>query len=244
MRWNKSIRILLLYPAALCLSGFSACAQDIPMEARFDLDYKLSALSDVVFHERIERTVKAGGLEHGVDEVVADVEVVSGVERYSNIRRKGKAVRDMHSIPGAWSAGELSSILKLTRNWLDDSHASEVSTDEIDGVTVDVLESDVPAEQHAWMVTVDMRILWLPVHAQVYVSRRTGEVVRLEWTSGKPEHTGIDHLAMTVDYRESEVSGRRLPLPVRSVYSVIHDRAGLRAEVNSTSFTPAGSTLR
>ncbi len=218
-----SVLVVSKTRAAMVEQGACACKDD-PLA---DLDHKIQALSTVVMHQTVNRSFRAGPKVLPIDTIEADVEILDGTEHYSRIRRNGHSYGQLGDLGGARSAGELISILRTTR----DALANGSETDRFLW----------PDTSRKWAIAVDGRRYWLGIQGKITRSVQSGHVARISWISTHPPpETGIDHLAITVDYAEGDVSDAVFALPETSTYRVFHTGKQPRIESNVTRFSALG----
>ncbi len=80
------------------------------------IERQLSSVANVICHERTSRYATQGQATRRMDTLEVNVSVLNGTESYSGIRSEGKEFRAMEDIPGTWSAGEIITLLGVTRD--------------------------------------------------------------------------------------------------------------------------------
>lgn len=198
----------------------------------------LGALTNVALKEKISRFASVGGADRMLDSFEAEVSIIDGVERYSNVRGRSRTYNHVSEIRGLWSFGEIVTMLRTTRDILDapaTNRAEEKSPDwrviRFWGASVD----------HQWFVTVGGRIHWLDFEGTIRISNRTGEIERLTWNSGAgPRGSGIASVLWDVNFSLVNVAEIPCIMPSDSIYRVVRTGLGGAAEWNRTQYAAAG----
>ena len=82
------------------------------------VDRQIAALGDIVMHEAISRYTSLRGKSVKVDEFDASVEISDGADSLASLRRNSRPYSAVAQIPGAWSVGEFSTMLRISREAL------------------------------------------------------------------------------------------------------------------------------
>jgi hypothetical protein len=213
-----------------------------PAKLQATLDEKIALLSSVVIHEKILRYSQAGNTVRRLDTLDTDVEVIDGTERYSEVRRNRVALAHTGDITGAWSFGEIVTLLRGTRDALDQHVLDTRSTITENGRPVVRMAFYYPAASHRWFVSVASRVYWLEFEGRIWISPQTGDVLRISWesTAAPPAAAGVASVLWTVDFRSVDVAGRICTLPDTGIYRVNHSVGDAWSEWNVTRFLGIG----
>jgi hypothetical protein len=213
-----------------------------PAKLRASIDEKISLLSSVVLHETVARYTQARKTVRHIDTLDTDVEIIDGAERYSGFRRNSVALADSGKITGAWSFGEVVTLLRGARDALDQSVLDTRSIVIENGTPVIRLAFRYPSDSHRWFVSVDSRIYWLDFEGDLRISPATGDILRISWqsTASPPAVTGVASVLWTVDFRSAEIGGRICTLPDNGTYRVNHSVGDAWSEWNVTKFSEIG----
>jgi hypothetical protein len=202
------------------------------------LDERLSALANILCHERIKRYAQNGSATSFLDSLDTNVEVDNGVERYSGIRSKHKVFRDMASVPGSWSIGEMATVLRTTLDAIRQG-TGQIGQDELAGAgPAVVMAFRYPASSLRWYLKVKSEIYWMAFEGRVWALPDTGKILRITWrASDPPAESGVAEVLWTVDFSPVDVSSRTLTLPQQAVYQVTYPQGPNRTDRNVTNFS-------
>jgi hypothetical protein len=213
-----------------------------PAKLQAALDEKIALLSSVVIHEKILRYSQARNSVRQLDTLDTDVEVIDGVERYTDVRRNSVALAHTGEIRGAWSFGEVVTLLRGARDALNQQVLDTRSTVAENGNSVVRMAFYYPADSHRWFVSVDSRVYWLDFAGKIWISPRTGDILRISWesTAAPPPAAGVASVLWTVDFHSADVAGRICTLPETGIYRVNHSVGDAWSEWNVTKFLGIG----
>jgi hypothetical protein len=245
---------LLLPAILLSLTGGSALAADTGAQARqfeLTLDRQLSALTNVVCHEEIERYARKGKTTNQLDTLDANVELLNGVEGYSAIREERKPLRlfqlpsllqtfsfrAMAEVPGTWSVGEIVTLLRIVRNAIGE-RAVQVRQDVSSNLgPATLLTFTYPASSQRWYLKRNTQTHWMPFEGRVWISPETGEILRVCWRANDlPAEAGVSEVLWTVDFSPVDLSSRVLSVPAEAVFQITYS-SGNRVDWNVTHFS-------
>jgi hypothetical protein len=208
--------------AAIALPAGAGMAERDRFSAQ--LDREIATLSNIVLRERVSRYSQTGKKVCMKDSFETTVNVVDGVEQYSEVRGRSS---------GIWSFGEAITMLRTTRE--------ELRGQEWSGNPGEGLRYRCAAESRRWFAIVGATTYWLDFDASVDVSPQTGEIARIVWTSASlPRGSGIEGIEWTIEFRTVEVAGQVCTIPSRGLYKAIRRVNGYRADWNVVEFNPVG----
>jgi hypothetical protein len=217
-------------------SAPSGAAQAEQIESA--LDQRLSTLANVVCHEQIARYTLRGKTTSQKDTLDVNVEVLNGIEKYSQIRLKQKSFQDMQKLPGTWSVGEMATLLSATRDAIQLGQA-RVSQEELTdlGRSV-VMEFAYPASARRWYLKANSRVHWLPFEGRVWTSPENGEIRRISWLANDlPTESGVAQVYWTVDFSPVDLSALVVTLPQKAVFQVTYKNGADNVDWNVTQFS-------
>ena len=198
-----------------------------------------ASLESFVCHEEIQRfreTTSSGGAKH-VDTVTATVSLENGAEQYSSILRKGRKLRDLARLEGAWSEGEFGTLLKQTGQLLTTQSAILEREENFDGVRTAVYTFTVSPGESPWDLAVEGQHYLLPFRTRIWVSEAAGSIVRIERTSTEiPPALHIAEIDWSVTLRPVDLNSRAWLLPATAEYRVVYCGSG-RREWNIVEFS-------
>jgi hypothetical protein len=218
---------------------------------RKDIDGVLATLASVAMKEKISRFAGVGDAARKLDSFETEVSIADGVERYTGVRGHHRTYRHISEIGGLWSFGEVVTMLRATRDLIDSSTTNrdwreagippEHASGREEASDVRVIQFQGASVDHKWFVTAHGRIRWLDFTGTIRISRRTGEIERLTWTS-VPELAGTDIAGILWDVTFSSVTiaGNVINMPSDSIYRVVRKGHAQMAEWNLTEYTALG----
>jgi len=222
---------------------------------RANIDGVLATLASVAMQEKISRFAGVGSAARKLDSFEAEVSIADGVEQYTGVKGRHRTYRHVSEIGGLWSFGEVVTMLRTTRDIIasaapnsnaprDDVNGFQFQEDmpgEEDATAQTVIQFQSPAANHQWFVTVYGRVYWLDFDGIIRISKRTGEIERLTWTSRSgPAKAGIANILWDVNFRDAIVGGATCTMPSDSIYRVIHNGLDKPVEWNLTRYAALG----
>jgi hypothetical protein len=198
------------------------------------VDRQIAALGDIVMHEEISRYTSLRGKSVKVDEFDASVEIADGADSFASLRRNSRPYSAAAQIPGAWSFGEFSTMLRISREALTGDSLKLVPAFGSEPASL-IAEFHYPASSARWFVAVGSHRYWLDFQGEIRMSE-TGDVVQISWTSAPLARAAdIERVERTVHFAPAEVGGEIRVLPESAEYRVFH--FGDRQEWNTARFT-------
>jgi len=224
------------FTAILLLFTCAGHAEDLS-KLRAELDFKIQKLAGVIVHEDISRYSEAGRGVRKIDNFNAVVEIIGGAELYSGVERNGRRYEHISQIEGLWSFGELATLLRSTRDSLDDCSPKTRAGVGEDGSLFYLVTFHSPAGNRRWFATIGSRLYWLEFEGEIRTSVLTGEMLSVRWTSVVlPPLTGIERIVWSVEFLPVEIAGRLCLMPGTAEYRVTHTGNGHRSDWNITKF--------
>jgi len=219
----------------------AAAAGTIPDQARQierALDERLAVLANVICQEEIARYAKKGRETNQVDTLHVNVEVLEGVEKYSEIRRREKTYPGMHKVPGTWSVGEIAALLSATRDAVEAGQIQIGQADAPDLGRSSVMTFSYGAESRRWYLLTHSQMHWLPFEGRVWASPDTGEIRRITWyAKDVPSDAGVSQVLWTVDFGPVNLAPLVVTLPAKALYQVTYRNGEDRMDWNVTYFS-------
>jgi hypothetical protein len=216
------------------------------------IDGVLAALTNVSLQEKISRFAGVSGATRRLDSFKADVSIADGVEQYTGVKGMHQTYHHVSEIRGLWSFGEVVTMLRTTRDIIDSAAANQIASrneiathgdtpGEEDASAQTVVQFQSPAANHQWFVTVDGRVYWLAFDGKIRISKRTGEIERLTWTSGSGlAETGIAGIVWDVNFRAATIAGITCTIPSESIYRIARGGVNQPVEWNLTRYAARG----
>jgi len=247
---------LLATQTTLLETGLSASPKEVDRASesnsvRANIDGMLATLSSVVMKEKISRFAGAGAAARQLDSFETEVSIADGVEQSTSVRGHHRIYQHISEIGGLWSFGEIVTMLRTTRDIIDSSTTNRdrpeggVFTEDAaspeEAQAQRVIRFQCVSASHRWFVTAHNRIYWLDFEGAIRISRQTGEIERLTWTStsGPPE-AGIASILWDVTFHGVSIAGSALTIPSDSIYRVVRSGPGRTAEWNLTEYLALG----
>jgi hypothetical protein len=183
--------------SAATLSGVPPQAADLFLTfVKVTNEAAFHSIQSFVCQEEIERHRGRSGAEGGkhVDTITTLVSFENGVEQYSDIRRKNRPLKDLAMLDGAWSKGELGTLLKQTQLLFPGRQIFEGEEKGPDGY-VAVYSFDVPSGSNPWDLEVGGQHYHIAFHTRIWVSESSHLIARIERTSMQmPANLGITEI--------------------------------------------------
>ena len=199
---------------------------------RADIDAVLTTLNSVVIKEKISRFTGVGDAARKLDSFETEVSIADGTEQYYAVRGHHRTYHHVSEIGGLWSFGEIVTMLRTTREIIDSptttgdhpegETAVEGVSDSEETSTQTLIRFQSASAAHKWFVTAHGRVYWLDFEGTIRISRKTGKLERLTWTScsGPPE-TGIASILWDVNFGPATIAdGGMPPKPPRVLFPV------------------------
>lgn len=197
---------------------------------RDELDRRLSATSNLVCHERMQRFKMARGhVEH--DSVEADLRVVYRQEFYSNIRMAGRLYRALYDVPGSWAMGSLTTMVGATRALLSSETASVLRRVTGRGEEIG-LGFTAGAWERLWSLWLGAERYPMAFAGTAWFSAKTSELRQIEWKTTQavqPARLNVTEIIWVVNFSTVMVAGEPFVAPADSSYNVRY-AAGTRRE--------------
>ena len=181
-------------------AGGSESADD-EGSVRTNIEKVLATLATVALQEKISRFAGVGGTTRKLDSFEAEVSVAEGTEQYADVQGHHRTYHHVSEIGGLWSFGEIVTMLRTTRDLIDSTGADQNLPDGEEASDQTIIRFNSPSADHRWFVTVKGRIYWLDFEGCIRISRKTGAIERLTWTSGSgPPASGISSILWNVNF--------------------------------------------
>ncbi len=248
MKFNGCVILVALFGSialgadAVSVPGVSLSGVSIPRRspmltlAELDggIDRQIAVLGNIVMHEEISRYESVHGREHKIDEFDASVEMADGADNFEWVKHNGHPYPRVAQIPGAFSFGEFSTLLRISREAMDGASLTALPASTTEPAAL-VAAFHYPASSARWFVAVGPHTYWLDFEGEIRMSAATGDVLEISWTSASPRGDAeIRQIQRTVRFAPTEVAGEICILPEYAEYRVVH--AGNRIEWNTARF--------
>jgi hypothetical protein len=217
-----------LFSLLLAAMPQPSLCDDVLTKARIANENLYASLQSFVCHERIERFQGRLSGETGrpIDTVTANLSFENGVEHYSDVRQNARPRGSLSNLAGAWSEGEFGTLLLQTEAFAT-----------LGDTATAIYRFDVPEEISPWDLEVGSRHYRLPFRTDVWISTRTGEIVKIARRSlAIAPETRISALEWKVTLEPVDLNGKQWLLPKTGEYSVVYDQSN-RREWNLLSFS-------
>lgn len=242
----RAASAVLFICSALCFAADSAkkaagavTQTDLLLRVRAANQQLYTDLQSFVCKEQIVRyELRSDGEKpYQIDRLTAKVSFENGVEQYTEVRQNNRRRSSLSTISGAWSENEYGTLLQQTQMLLATQHVDFLKNAELDGAPVAVYAFDVAAEESPWDLEVGGEHYQVPFHTQVWVSRESGRILRIERAStSAPGETQISGLRWSVRLSPVELNGHTWLLPQTAEYSVSYGLSE-RREWNQMTFS-------
>ncbi len=204
-----------------------------------ELDRRIAAVPNIVCHETTARFSKHGSQTQS-DSFDAEVSIAEDREMYSSIHRNGKAYNRISDMPGAWAEGELTTMLKITRDAIQNHSFQMVSRVAAGGQREVGVEFRVTAAENAWTLTVGKERFAMAFDGTAWFSADSGDLTEITWHSVDlqlPSRIGISQIAWTTVFQDTKVADDSFVVPVVATYSVQYADRCRRSDWTEARFT-------
>ena len=202
-----------------------ACVPDNPApQLTAKLDDTIAAVENVVVNEDISQYSKRRGRLRSTA-VHTTVRVLGGVEDYG---WDGP-------LPEPWCGGELSTMLRVTRNAIAAGRADFSTADNSLLMTFHATEPD-----RAWQLVIGGRTYPLAFDGTAWFSAATGKLERIRWEAANlrlPAESGITRIEWDERFAENDIAGRPLLTPDSALYRVTYAAKIQRTDWTETRFS-------
>ncbi len=189
-----------------------------------NLDDAISAVENVVVSEDISQYSKRRSRLRATA-VHATVRVLSGVEDYGWNGR----------LPEPWCGGELSTMLRVTRNAIAAGRAEFSNSDNSFVMTFHSSESD-----RAWQLVIGGRTYPLAFDGAAWFSAATGKLERIRWEAVNlrlPAESGIARIEWDESFGANDIAGQSFLTPESALYRVTYAAKIQRTDWTETHFS-------
>lgn len=234
---NPFTKSPLPVPAAVLTPGPVHVLPEPAGQIADGLDERLRTLANVICSEETARYARRGKSTNQVDTLHVNVEVLEGVEKYSEIRRKDKIYTDMKKVPGTWSVGEMATLLQATRDAIETGQVQIARDETSDLGPSEVMTFRYTAAERRWYLLTNSQVHWLPFEGRLWASP-DGEIRRITWFSKDvPTDTGVSQVLWTVDFSRVDLEPVVVTLPETVLYQVTYKNGADRMDWNVTHFS-------
>jgi hypothetical protein len=209
-------------PEFVALVGNSEPVDSFLINAR-EMNYHLhDSMESFVCQERIDRF--RDKRDHRIDTITAKLSVESGVEKYIDLKRNNRKLRDLAAISGAWSKGEFLTLLKLTeKELLGAPQVSFEGKERLGERYAAIYEFAVPLSESSWDLLVSGKWYEVAFRTRVWILESSSQIVKVQRISTEiPAALGISEIRWEVMLNEIDVDGRLRLLPETAEYDVLY----------------------
>ena len=213
--------------------------QDLLARVQMENELLYTDLQSFVCNEQIERY--RGQLHsekgHQIDTLTSRVSFENGVEHYTDIYQNKHARAAISNVSGAWSEGEFGTLLRQTRALLATQPVSLKASTDLNGEPAALYTFEVSEQDSPWNLAVKSEQYRIPFRTDVWVSKSSGRMLRIERTSTAiPPSVGISEIQWAVSLEPVEMNGKTWLLPRTGEYSVLYEHSNHR-EWNVMTFS-------
>jgi hypothetical protein len=206
---------------------------------RDELDRRLSAASNLVCHERMQRFKAARGRVEK-DSVEADLRVVYSQEFYTNIRVSGRAYQAFHDVPGSWATGSLTTMVGATRKLLSSDTASVRRRVTAQGEEQIGLGFQAGAGDRLWSLALGRARYPMAFAGTAWFLAKTSELRQIEWKTTQavePARLNVTEIIWVVNFSTVMVAGEPFLAPANSSYNVRYAAATQREDMVHSTYS-------
>jgi hypothetical protein len=204
-----------------------------------ELDRRIAAVPNIVCHETTARFSRRGAQTQS-DSFDAEVSIAEDREIYSSIHRNGKAYNRISDMPGAWAEGELTTMMKITRDAIQNHSPQLISRVGAGGQQEVGVEFRVMAEENAWTLTVGKDRFPMTFDGTAWFSSDSGHLTEINWHSvglQLPSRIGISQIAWSAVFEDTKVADDSFIVPVVATYNVKYEDRCQRSDWTEARFT-------
>jgi hypothetical protein len=141
------------------------------------------------------------------------------------------------SLTGAWSEGEYGTLLLQTQQLLTTQEVEFETFAKLKGEPAAIFTFDVNSEDSPWDLTVGTRHYRLAFTTDVWISVRSGEILKIDRTSlGIPPEAHISEIQWGITLERVVLNDKPWLLPSSGTYSVFYNESR-RREWNLINFS-------
>ena len=198
-----------------------------------------SSLQSFVCHEQMQRFTGPLNGSNGqhLDTVTTKVSFENGIEHYTDILQDNRPRTHIASVSGAWSEGEFGTLLQQTQILLETQAVLFRTYTDVDGMPAAIFGVDIAEQNSPWDLEVEHRHYRIPFRTDVWVSRATGQILKIERVaSAIPPRVGISEIRWGVRLETVRLDEKSWLLPKTGSYAVLYRATG-RREWNELTFS-------
>jgi len=229
-------------PAAVA-GGAAADAEqrnaDLLARVRLANEELYSSLQSFVCNEQMERFTGSlsGESSRHIDTLETKVSFENGTEHYSDILQNKRQRASISGVTGAWSEGEFGTLLQQTQILLNTQPALFRMYTDLNGTPAALYAVEISERNSPWDLEVERHHYRIPFRTDVWVSRTTGEILKIERVStGVTSRIGISEMRWGVTLHEVRMDGKTWLLPKTGSYAVLYE-SSRRREWNEMTFS-------
>ncbi len=172
-----------------------------------------------------------------LDTVTTKVSFENGIEHYSDILQDNRPRTAISSVPGAWSEGEFGTLLQQTQILLATQPVLFRTYADVDGTPAAIFGVEISEQNSPWDLEVEHHHYRIPFRTEVWVSRATGQIIRIERVSTAiPSQVKISEMRWGVTLQAVQLDEKSWLLPKTGSYAVLY-KAKDRREWNDLTFS-------
>jgi hypothetical protein len=232
-------------PAQLASTTFAQGVDGLFGKTRESVTSMSSEAQNVICREEVRRFQSGrNGVERHLDDIQTQVTVENGAESYSSVLQNGRSRKRLPDVGGLWSEGEYLTFLGEARRVLSapEYFTRKASQGYLGDSLATVLAYEMNANDTSWEFQVSSRHYTLPFQGEIWVSKETGEILRIRRTAKMPDtqtqlvgvayrgsqseqqlaSSGVAEIEWSVDFATVSIGGRTLSLPTKALYRVTY----------------------
>jgi hypothetical protein len=184
-------------------------------EEAFEFSEKLP---NFICDEVMKRYRQRGHDETSLDVVSAELVYDDAKESYRNVKINDRPTdTSLEEIGGSWSTGEFASTLLALFSPSSAAHFQGGGATSLSGVSAQVYDFQVRAENSHWMLHIDDQTLQPAYEGSVWIDPKTARVLRIEMQADNlPSNFPMDTVESAVDYSYVSIAGASVLLPVHA----------------------------
>ncbi len=155
--------------------------------------------------------------DRAMDNLTCDLIVENGKERYTNLQRNGKALKEKAEESGSWSSGEFASTMQDIFSSASQAKFRPRGSTSIFQRTAMLYDFTVEQPNSHWQIRTQQEQYFPAYQGTMWIDKETARILRIEMQARKiPEAFPLDKVESAVDYNFVKIGPSSFLLPVHA----------------------------
>jgi hypothetical protein len=155
--------------------------------------------------------------ERAMDNLTCDLIVESGKERYTNLQRNGKALKEKAEESGSWSSGEFASTMQDIFSSASQAKFRPRGSTSIFQRSAMLYDFTVEQQNSHWQIRTQQEQYYPAYQGTMWIDKETARILRIEMQASKiPAAFPLDKVESAVDYNFVKIGPSSFLLPVHA----------------------------